>query len=242
MTSLLPISKTASRQNSPRCAFASERNRPGSRAGARVWRRRREGNASGESLQNHFRDYDPSSGRYIQSDPIGLAGGINTYRYASNNSLVFFDRLGLCESTMKTKNRWEDGGGKEEVLSTFTTPPFPIYTWEVEPGPPWNPFDERGGMRKSPLSLGICSKLIGYYRWKFEMYRNIQFKQKFRYVQFCNDCNCGVSGCTDWIKGEPVDIKEKWGFPLVRKDQVFSEVEDQPCVQFATPSRSGPGL
>src|SRR5690348_16320930 len=44
---------------------------------------------------NYFRDYEPQTGRYIESDPIGLRGGANTFSYGDGTPLVSIDRTGL---------------------------------------------------------------------------------------------------------------------------------------------------
>ncbi len=44
---------------------------------------------------NYFRTYDPSTGRYLESDPIGLWGGTNTYEYVYSNPLIYIDPYGL---------------------------------------------------------------------------------------------------------------------------------------------------
>ena len=84
---------------------------------------------------NYFRDYDPSIGRYIESDPIGLRGGLNTYSYVTANPLSLFDAQGLVGGTTEScewyARRCAESGGKSYYycraapLACKYTPPSP---------------------------------------------------------------------------------------------------------------------
>jgi len=47
---------------------------------------------------NYFRHYDPALGRYLQSDPAGLIGGLDTFGYGRATPLALVDRSGLTPS------------------------------------------------------------------------------------------------------------------------------------------------
>jgi hypothetical protein len=48
-----------------------------------------------------MRDYDPTTGRYVQADPLGLVDGASVYGYALGNPLYFFDFNGLNRNNKK---------------------------------------------------------------------------------------------------------------------------------------------
>ncbi|MFZ6673644.1 RHS repeat domain-containing protein [Undibacterium sp. Rencai35W] len=62
---------------------------------------------------NYHRDLDPSTGRYIESDPIGLKGGINTYTYAYNAPTKYTDPTGEFVPLVIAGICW--GGGCEAI-------------------------------------------------------------------------------------------------------------------------------
>jgi RHS repeat-associated protein len=85
---------------------------------------------------NYFRYYDPRTGRYVTPDPIGQAGGINSYTYSRNIPTSLTDPYGLDVSIVIRRDISSNLStpGTVSVTSTKLAGGFEGYTLELPPG------------------------------------------------------------------------------------------------------------
>lgn len=81
-----------------------------------------------ELNQNYHRDYEPATGRYATSDPLGLIAGLSTYSYAFSSPLVFFDSDGLQARAIRLPGTVPPGTSPQ--LDQWGTNPGPTLSWE----------------------------------------------------------------------------------------------------------------
>ena len=99
------------------------------------------------------RYYDPGSGRFLQRDPIGVFGGVNTYSYAAGAPLFYIDAGGEAYYPVNPN----PGGG-------WLSPPSPgpghkLYPWGWVPKLPKPKPKPR--IPKSPVAIAICVGAAG---------------------------------------------------------------------------------
>ena len=71
---------------------------------------------------NFFRDYDPQISRYVQRDPVGLMGGVNTYIYGNANPIKYIDPFGLATCRYRIRSHSLTCESKSKSDPTFIGP------------------------------------------------------------------------------------------------------------------------
>ena len=84
--------------------------------------------------QNWMRDYDPSTARYIQPDPLGLAAGQNVYAYVAGDPLNAVDPDGLQGLIRPMPRPSTRGRALGSSAMTPIGPIVPAGAWTPRPG------------------------------------------------------------------------------------------------------------
>jgi RHS repeat-associated protein len=112
---------------------------------------------------NAFRDYEPSTGRYIENDPLGIRGGVTPYNYVLANPTKYIDLFGLVET--KCIDNWDPDYYETKTNVRKRTNPRIIFQYTIfdaptPEGPGWpSPRDPRN------------IKPIDFIGWYIDFYR-----------------------------------------------------------------------
>ncbi|ACE86285.1 RHS repeat-associated core domain-containing protein [Cellvibrio japonicus] len=134
---------------------------------------------------NYFRDYDSALGRYIQSDPIGLGGGFNTYVYAYQNPAVLIDPLGLYVPSDLPENCKviTTGSGIRDENDVKMGPPTKVFQVII----PFIKFK-----KKVRDHNDVDGKILKYELWKQTItYMYKSYKWMTYYVECQEEDECG---------------------------------------------------